>query len=276
MGQHKEHSLKSVLDSFNLAGRTALITGSSSGIGLALSRGLAGAGATVILNARNEDKLQQAAARLREEGAAVHAVAFDVTSGPAVAEAIDRIERDIGPIDILVNNAGMGTYGPFAQLDIAREEQEIRLNVLALVRLTHAALGPMTARGRGAILNISSLAAYQPAPSSATYGATKAFVNSFTHAVHEEARAAGVHVMVVCPGYTHTEFHERAGLGRTSLPEFIWHSPDEVVAVALHDLDRRRSVSIPGALNKTLGALSSTAPAGISRRIAGMIVRRSG
>jgi hypothetical protein len=144
------------------------------------------------------------------------------------------------------------------------------------VRLTHAALGGMVARRGGAILNISSLAAYQPEPSSATYGATKAFVNSFSHAVHEEVRGTGVHVMVVCPGYTHTEFHERAGLGTTKIPEFAWQTADEVVAVALRDLDRRRSVSIPGRLNKTLGALSSSMPAGISRRVAGMVVRRSG
>ncbi len=194
--------------------------------------------------------------------------------GLATVEA--RLRDAAGPIDMLVNNAGIGTYGTFAELDLAREEQEIRLNVLALVRLTHAALGDMTTRGHGAILNVSSLAAYQPAPTSATYGATKAFVNSFTHAVHEEARATGVHVMVVCPGYTHTEFHERAGLGPTTVPEFMWQSADDVVAVALRDLDRRRSLSIPGTLNKTLGALSSTAPAGISRRVAGMVVRRTG
>jgi uncharacterized protein len=255
----------------------ALVTGATAGIGRAFALALAGRGNDVVLVARDGARLDRFAAEIR----ATHPVdavplAADLIDDSGLA-AVDARLRDHGaPIDILVNNAGMGTYGKFADLDIAREEQEIRLNVLALVRLTHAALGAMTARGQGAILNISSLAAYQPAPSSATYGATKAFVNSFTHAVHEEARASGVHVMVVCPGYTHTEFHERAGLGRTSIPEFIWHSPDEVVAVALRDLDRRRSVSIPGALNKTLGALSSTAPAGISRRVAGMIVRRSG
>jgi short-subunit dehydrogenase len=230
-----------------------------------------------VLVARDGARLDRFAAEIR----AMH----PVDAVPLVADLVDdsglaavdaRLRDTAAPIDILVNNAGMGTYGTFAELDIAREEEEIRLNVLALVRLTHAALGPMTARGRGAILNISSLAAYQPAPLSATYGATKAFVNSFTHAVHEEARAAGVHVMVVCPGYTHTEFHERAGLGPTSIPEVMWYAPDEVVTVALRDLDRRRSVSIPGTLNKALGALSSTAPAGISRRIAGMVVRRSG
>ncbi len=98
----------------------------------------------------------------------------------------------------------------------------------------------MEPRQSGAILNIASLAAYQPNPASATYGATKAFVHSFTHAVHEEARGTGVHVMLVCPGYTHTEFHDRAELGPTDLPEFVWQSADVVVAAALRDLDRGR------------------------------------
>ena len=118
-------------------------------------------------------------------------------------------------------------------------------------------------------------AGYQPAPTSATYAATKAFVNSFTHAVHEEARRAGVHVMLVCPGYTHTEFHDRAGLGRTGLPELVWQSADAVVATALRDLDRRRSVSVPGALNRIVSAASSITPAVVSRRVAGLVIRRT-
>ena len=101
-------------------------------------------------------------------------------------------------------------------------------------------------------------------------------MHSFTHAVHEEARGTGVHVMLVCPGYTHTEFHERAGLGTTQLPEFVWQSADNVVDGALRDLDARRSVSIPGALNQTAAALSSVAPAGVTRRVAGVVVKRSG
>ncbi len=175
-----------------------------------------------------------------------------------------------------MNNAGFGTFGRFAELDVDPEVREIELNVVALVRLTHAALAAMEARGRGAIVNISSLAAYQPAPMSATYGATKAFVHSFTHAVREEARGSGVQVLLVCPGYTHTEFHDRAGLGPTGVPEFAWQSAGTVVDVALRDLDRGRSVSIPGVLNRVAAALSSMAPAGITRRVAGVVVKRSG
>ena len=101
-------------------------------------------------------------------------------------------------------------------------------------------------------------------------------MNSFTHAVHEEAADKGVFVMAVCPGYTHTEFHDRAGLGTTQIPEMLWQSSDEVVRNALRDLDRRRSVSIPGALNKTAAAFSSTAPAGVTRKVARMVIKRSG
>ncbi len=101
-------------------------------------------------------------------------------------------------------------------------------------------------------------------------------MHSFTHAVHEEARGTGVHVMLVCPGYTHTEFHDRAELGPTDLPEFVWQSADVVVAAALRDLDRGRAVSIPGVLNQTAAAFSSVAPAGITRRVAGLVVKRSG
>ena len=203
-------------------------------------------------------------------------LAADLLTHDGVAAVEARLGGADHPVDILVNNAGFGTFGRFAELDIDREVQEVGLNVVALLRLTHAALGAMEPRQAGAILNIASLAAYQPNPASATYGATKAFVHSFTHAVHEEARGTGVHVMLVCPGYTHTEFHDRAELGPTDLPEFVWQSADVVVAAALRDLDRGRSVSIPGVFNQTAAAFSSVAPAGITRRVAGLVVKRSG
>ncbi|HXY94995.1 MAG TPA: SDR family oxidoreductase [Acidimicrobiia bacterium] len=256
---------------------TALVTGATAGIGRAFAVAFAGRGADLVLVARDGARLDGLARELTGT--------YGVDATPCVADLVDehglttveaRLRDPEAPIDILVNNAGFGTYGDFSALDVATEEREIRLNVLALVRLTHAALGGMLARRTGAVLNISSLAAYQPSPSSATYGATKAFVNSFTHSVHQETRGTGVHVMLVCPGFTHTEFHDRAGLGPTGIPEFLWQSADEVVGAALRDLDRRRSVSIPGALNKTMGALSSVAPAGVSRRVAAAVIRRAG
>jgi len=255
----------------------ALVTGASAGIGRAFAVGLAARGHHVVLVARDAARLEALAAEVTAaHGVDAEVLAADLLTDDGVAAVEARLGAVDHPVDILVNNAGFGTFGRFAELDVDREVQEVELNVVALLRLTHAALGAMEARHAGAILNLASLAAYQPAPASATYAATKAFVHSFTHAVHEEARGTGVHVMLVCPGYTHTEFHDRAELGPTDLPEFVWQSADVVVAAALRDLDRGRSVSIPGVLNQTAAAFSSVAPAGITRRVAGLVVKRSG
>jgi uncharacterized protein len=256
---------------------TALVTGASAGIGRAFAGGLAARGDDLVLVARDGGRLEDLAAELSAtHGVAADVLASDLLTTKGVAAVAARLADADHPIDLLVNNAGFGTYGRFAELDVEREVQEVELNVVALLRLTHAALGAMERRGKGAILNVASLAAYQPNPISATYGATKSFVHSFTHAVREEARGTGVTVMLVCPGYTHTEFHDRAGLGPTDVPEFLWQTADEVVAAALRDLERGRSVSIPGVLNQTAAAMSSMAPAGITRRVAGVIIKRSG
>jgi gluconate 5-dehydrogenase len=240
MGQHKEHSLKSVLDSFNLAGRTALITGSSSGIGLALSRGLAGAGATVILNARNEDKLQQAAARLREEGAAVHAVAFDVTSGPAVAEAIDRIERDIGPIDILVNNAGMQRRAPLEEFPQAQWHELMKTNVDSVFLVGQAVARHMIPRRRGKIVNICSVQSELGRPNIAPYTASKGAVKMLTKGMAIDWGQYGIQVNGLGPGYFKTELTEALVnnpefsawlIGRT--PSRRWGDVEDLVGAAV-------------------------------------------
>ena len=255
---------------------TALVTGASAGIGREFARQFAFRRSDVVLVARDAPRLDELKAELeRAYGIAAEVLAADLLSDDGLAAVEKRVAEVGRPVDIVVNNAAFGTFGRFADIDIEKEDQEIRLNVLALVRLTHAALVAMEARGSGAVVNVSSLAAYQPSPNSATYGATKAFVNSFTQAVHEEARSRGVNVMLVCPGYTHTEFHERAGLGLPGVPEFLWQTPEHVVTAAIRDLDRGRAVSIPGALNRAMAALSSVTPAGITRRAAGKVVKRS-
>ena len=255
----------------------ALVTGASAGIGRAFADGLSARGHDLVLVARDAARLEALAAELTAaHGVRADVLAADLLAPDGLAAVEARLVETERPVDLLVNNAGFGTYGRFAELDLAKEVDEVELNVVALLRLTHAALRAMEARRAGAILNVASLAAYQPNPVSATYGATKAFVHSFTHAVREEARGTGVTVMLVCPGYTHTEFHERAGLGPTEVPEFVWQSADTVVAAALRDLDRGRSVSIPGVLNRTAAALSSAAPAGITGRVAGLVIKRSG
>jgi len=230
----------------------------------------------VVLVARDRERLDALARDLeRAYGTKPELLAADLVTDGGIAAVEARIADGDRPVDMVVNNAGFSTFGQFSELDIEKETDEIRLNVLALVRLTHAALAVMEPRGDGAVVNVSSLAAYQPSPSGATYGATKAFVNSFTQAVHEEARPRGVQVLLVCPGYTHTEFHERAGLDAPGAPEFFWQTPEQVVTAALRDLDRRRAVSFPGSLNRTLAAVASVTPSGITRRAAGLIVKRS-
>ncbi len=255
----------------------ALVTGASAGIGETFAVALASRGYDLVAVARDANRLRALAARVEaEHGAATEVLAADLT----VAADVERVEIRLGrrdhPVDLLVNNAGFGTNGTFHELPVDREDEEVRLNVLALVRLTHAALGPMVERGSGGVINVSSLAGYQSTPRSATYGATKAFVSSFTNAVHEEVRGTGVKVMVLAPGFTHTEFQQRAGIsGERGLPELFWQSAEQVVEAALGAYDKGRAVCVPGVLNTTAAAFSSALPASVTRRVAGLVTRRS-
>ncbi|HMF03995.1 MAG TPA: SDR family oxidoreductase [Acidimicrobiia bacterium] len=253
----------------------ALVTGASSGIGSEFARALAARGDDLVVVARDASRLDALAERLEAQyGVNVEVLSADLTSkkGRAVVEA--RLESAEPAVDLLVNNAGMGTYGKFAELSREGETRVIRLNVLAVVQLSHAALPGMIERGRGGIINVSSLAGHQPTPLNATYGGTKAFVTSFSQALHEELRGTGVKVMVLCPGFTRTEFQERAGLDSGSVPSFLWQTPEPVVGAALRAYDQGRAVCIPGALNQAGAAVSSALPAGITRRIAGAVVPR--
>jgi short-subunit dehydrogenase len=254
----------------------ALVTGASSGIGEAFARALAARGDDVVLVARARPRLDTLADELRVRcGVDVEVLPADLTDSEGLADVEERLRDPGRTVGLLVNNAGFGSAGPFADRPIDEEEREIRLNVLALVRLTHAALNPMSIRGRGAIINVSSLAAYQPNPGMATYGATKAFVSSFTQAVHEEAKSRGVHVMVVCPGFTRTEFQARAGVDQSDVPGFAWMTADTVVSDTLRALDRKRAVCIPGSLNRVTATLADSTPSGLTRRVAALVLRRS-
>ncbi len=253
--------------------RRALVTGASAGIGNVFARRLAAQGYDLTVVARDTARLESLAAELTAaHGIEVEVIAADLTDGAALARVETRLEAE-PPIDLLVNNAGIGTMGPFAELDPAKEEAEIRLNVIALVRLTRATLGPMVARRSGRIIQVSSLAAFQPGPYNATYAATKAFVNSFSEAIHEELRGSGVGIQVLCPGFTRTEFQERAGASASRLPKFAWMEADEVVEASLKALRRGSLVCIPGITNKAMAFASRISPRPLVRRLSGRIGR---
>ena len=255
----------------------ALVTGASAGIGAALATGLATRGHDLVLVARRADRLAEIATSLEEAHQVnVEVLPADLETDTGVRLVEARLGRADAPIELLVNNAGFGTSGRFHEMPVADEEAEIRLNVVALVRLTHEALVPMVERGHGGVINVSSVAAYQPTPDGATYGATKAFVSSFTNAIHEELRGTGVKAMVLAPGFTHTEFHQRSNGGANeAMPEFLWQSAEEVAEAALKAYERGRAVCVPGAVNVAATALSGIFPAGITRRVAGLVTRRS-
>ncbi len=198
-------ALPPALKSFDLSGRTALITGSSAGIGFALARGLAGAGARVILNARSPDKLATAAAQLGSEGASVLTSAFDVTSGEAVREAVSRIEADSGPIDILVNNAGMQRRAPLEQFEEAQWHELMKTNVDSVFLVGQAVARHMIERRRGKIINICSVQSELGRPNIAPYTASKGAVKMLTKGMAIDWGQYGIQVNGLGPGYFKTE-----------------------------------------------------------------------
>ena len=230
----------SVLESFSLAGRIALVTGSSAGIGLALARGLASAGAEVVLNARSMDKLDLAAAALRAEGAKVHVAAFDVTDKRAVMQAIDRIERDIGPIGILVNNAGMQRRAPLEDFDEATWHTLMKTNVDSVFFVGQAVARHMIGRKRGKIINICSVQSELGRPNIAPYTASKGAVKMLTKGMAIDWGQHGIQVNGLGPGYFKTELTQALVdnqefsawlVGRT--PSRRWGDVEDLVGAAV-------------------------------------------
>ncbi len=243
------------------------MTGASSGIGEAMARQLATSGVHVVAVARREERLRALADEMSP--GAIEVLTADLTKKKHVARVAERA-RDV---DLLVNNAGFGTSGPFANADPKRMKREIRLNVLAVATLTHAALEGMVERDRGWICNVSSVVGFQPAPNLTVYAATKAFVTSFTEGLHEELRGTGVSATVLCPGLTRTEFQSVSNTTGQSrdLPDFAWMTSDEVATIGLADTAARRAVSVPGAANKAFVATTGVLPRGFVRRVAGIV-----
>jgi len=258
---------------------TALVTGASAGIGRVFARRLAQRGDDLVVVARDKARLEELAAELAKDyGVAVEVLAADLTAAEDLSAVEARLADSTRPIDLLVNNAGFGTFGAFHELPVEHELREVELNVVALVRLTHAALGPMVERGRGGVINVASIAAFQPVPRNATYAATKAYVLHFTEAIHDELHGTGVTALVCWPGYPRTEFAARAGVeaASESIPNFMWDSAETVVHAALSDLEKGRAVSIPTIKNKALAGLSGTLSHRVTRRISGAMMRRGG
>ena len=222
----------------NYRGTTALITGASAGLGAEYATQLAARGADVVLVARREDRLRELAERLeREHGVTATPIALDLTrpdAAGALRAAVD--ERGIR-VQTLVNNAGFGMKGAFAEADPERSAEMVQVNVATLVAVTREFLPDLVADGRGALVNIASTAAYQPCPSMAVYGATKAFVLSFTEALAHETKGSGLGVLAVSPGATRTEFFDVVGTEDAAVGGF--QTPAEVVALTMRELDRR-------------------------------------
>ena len=220
---------------------TALVTGATAGIGLEFARQLAGRGHDLVLVARDRTRLDQVADELAAPGRTVEVIAADLTDRDQLARVEARLADPDRPVDVLVNNAGFGLKGRFGDNDVDDEQRMLDVLVVAVLRLSHAALRAQAARGRGGVVNVSSVAAYLPR---GTYAAAKAWVNQFGLWAAAEYRPRGVTVTTLCPGFTKTEFHQRMGVRRGT--GFLWLEPEFVVGRALADFDRGRSVSIPG------------------------------
>jgi short-subunit dehydrogenase len=250
----------------------AVVTGASSGIGAAIARRLAAGGVGhLVLVARRRDLLERLAVDLAAAGAEAEVLVADLASSEGCALVERRLAAADGPaVDLLVNDAAVSWSGPFAEGDAATDEALIRLNVLALTRLTRAAVGPMRARGTGAVLNVSSMVAYQPGPGVATYAATKAYVTHLSEALHEELRGTGVTVTALLPGFTRTAMAPDPG----SVPGPAWLTPDEVAVAGLEAVARGRALAIPGLPYKLAAAVVTPLPRTTRRWLMGRLAGR--
>lgn len=246
--------------------RTALITGASSGLGAEFARQLAARGADVVLVARDRDALAVVAEEIRvAHGAGVEVLAADLLDPVDLAAVEARLAAE--RIDLLVNNAGFGLDLAFDATDVADEVRHLRLHVEVAMRLMHAALPVMLSRGGGRIINVASVAGFVPR---GTYGAAKGWLISFSRWANVAYRRRGVTVTAVCPGFVHTNFHERLGLppGQEGVPPGLWLEAETVVREGLRDAARGRAVSIPSRRYRLLVAASRLLPDAVVVRVA--------
>src|SRR3954451_9822021 len=243
---------------------TALVTGATAGIGAAFVEPLRARGYRLVLVARDGD-------RLRRQVSDAEVLAADLTTDTGCALVEDRLAQGV---DLLVNNAGRGLGEPFDESSLSDQLAMLDLNVRAVLRLTHAALPPMLAAGQGAILNISSVAGFSAGVRGATYSASKAWVTNFTESLDLQYRHRGVRAVAVCPGFTRTEFHDRAAMDMSKVPERLWLTSEQVAREALRDLDRGRTISVAGPQYKAIVAATRVLPTGVRRQASALARKR--
>jgi hypothetical protein len=247
---------------------TALVTGATAGLGAEFARQLAERGHDLVLVARDTARLDAAQVALGQEfGIAVEVLPADLVTDAGGAAVTARILDTRRPIDVLVNNAGFGMYQMFGTASIEDEERQLDLNVRAVMRATHAAIRVMTGRDAGRIINVSSVAGFVPRGGNATYSAGKAWVTMFSEALSVQLRDTPVTVTVICPGFTRTEFHERAHADMSRVPERMWLEAADVVREGLADAFNGKPVSVPSRQYRSLVLGARLLPRSVLRRI---------
>ncbi|WP_055563240.1 SDR family NAD(P)-dependent oxidoreductase [Streptomyces atriruber] len=249
---------------------TALITGSTAGIGAAFARRLAADGHNLVLVARDTERLHEQATELHDRhGIEAEVLTADLSTDDGIETVEKRLSNRRDAVDLLINNAGFGNKGRYLEVSLADELTMLKVHCEAVLRLTSAATESMRERGRGGVVNVASVAAFVPR---GTYGASKAWVVQFTQGAAKDLAGSGVRLMALCPGFVRTEFHKRAGMGTSNIPNWMWLDADKLVAVALTDLARGRTVSIPDPRYKALMGVVKVTP----RALLGGVTSRTG
>lgn len=245
----------------------AVVTGASAGLGAAYCRHLASTGSNVVLVARSAEAMTALASELeRDHGVATMVLPTDLTDRDARAALVERLDEL--EVHTLVNNAGFATLGEFAEIERARVSAEVELNVVALTELAHAVVPQMVARGRGAIINVASTAAFQPIPEMATYAATKAYVLNFSNGLWGELRRTGVRVVCICPGPTETGFFSAAGNDDVMSNR---RTPEQVVTATFDALARKQPYVVDGPRNKVMAQANRLVPTGLAMRVSNWV-----